>query len=115
MTPYPPRSPETTPFDTPKMQQVLARLRIQMPPETGVLAESFARQLFDREGSGYMAERDADRLAGLAAAAFGFLAAPRLPDPQVRVFNLEGEGGAAACTVIETLMRDRPFIVDTVQ
>ncbi len=54
--------------------------------------------------------------AALVASAFRFFAAPG-PDLRVRVFvpTYAHEGWDAPVTVIETIMGDRPFVVDTVR
>ena len=109
--------PDVALSETPKLQQVVARLRLKIPPDIGVLAEAFARQLFGRDGAAYLAERDADQLAALAGTAFQFVAQRTAAEPRVRVFNpvRARDGWEVPCTVIETVMHDRPFIVDTLR
>ena len=84
------------------------------PPPTPepVSVEVFARALY---GPGGATESDADALPRAASALAFFRERPT--PVKLRVFTPEGgrDGWSSPLTVIETLLDDRPFIVDTVR
>ena len=63
-------------------------------------------------GEAYAEELDVDAAATLAQHSFEFLAAAG-PVPRVRTYTVSGPAGEA--TVLETVLTDRSFIVDTIR
>jgi len=112
-------APPTAPaaVDAPKLAEVLAAVCRQVAPGDRPLAEAFARQLFDKAGAELLEADEIGALAGLALAGFRFVAERGVEEPRVRVFDpdLVDAGWQHPCTVIETLLSDRPFIVDTIR
>ncbi len=110
---------ERTPVasDPPALRAVLERMRAVLTPIERPLADAFTRLLFGKSGAEVLAGGDPQRWAAVAIDAFRFASGPGTDEPLVRVFNpdLERDGWDAAGTVIETRLRDRPFIVDTVR
>ena len=76
---------------------------------------TFARLLFAR-GGGYAEELAPEEAAALVASAFRFFSAPG-PELRVRAVTPEyaSDGWDASVSVIETVMPDRAFIVDTIR
>src|SRR5712692_3303600 len=104
--------PQTVITDAPKLVEVLDGVRSKVTPGERPLAEAFVRQLFDKAGAELLAEGAVGHLVALALAAVRFVIERSLEEPRVQVFEpvLAGDGWASPCTVIETLMGDRPFI-----
>jgi glutamate dehydrogenase len=109
--------PQAALADAPKLREVLDTVRSKLFPAERPLAEAFVRQLFDKSGTDALINAAAGYLAPMVTAAFRFVAESTLEEPRVRLFDpdLSREGWEAPCSVIETVMRDRPFIVDTIQ
>jgi glutamate dehydrogenase len=109
--------PQAALADPPKLRDVLEAVRGKLTPAERPLAEAFVRQLLDKSAADLLTDADIGYLAPMATAAFRFVAERTLEEPRVRVFDpdLSREGWEAPCSVIETAMRDRPFIVDTIQ
>jgi len=76
---------------------------------------TFARLLFARGGA-YAEELAPEEAAALVASAFRFLSAPG-PELRVRALTPDyaSEGWDAPVSIIETVMPDRAFIVDTIR
>ena len=76
---------------------------------------TFARLLFARGGA-YAEELAPEEAAALVASAFRFLSAPG-PELRVRALTPDyaSEGWDAPLSIIETVMPDRAFIVDTIR
>ena len=104
----------TKPTDAPALRTVIERIRELMTPTERSAAEIFARQLYGKGADEYLSEETEQTWAMLAARAFRFVAEAQREEPRVRVFNpeLSHDGWESPDTVIETNMRDRPFIVD---
>ena len=109
--------PQVVSADVPKLRQVLEAVRAKVTIGERPLAEAFACQLFDKDGAEFLDERDVSELAALAVVAFRFVAERGQEEPRVRVFDpdMTREGWGAPCSVVESILRDRPFIVDTIQ
>jgi len=87
---------------------------------TGVeqpLLAAFTRELLGKDGRAMLTERDDQHDTALVLAAFRFLIEPSSGQPRVRVVVPDETAPVAMAgrTVVETVMRDRPFIVDTIQ
>ncbi|GIW41554.1 MAG: NAD-glutamate dehydrogenase [Candidatus Binatia bacterium] len=78
--------------------------------------ELFAARLLERAPRDFLDRYGVERVEALSRAAFDFFAAPG-PRPRVRVYDpsYERDGWDAPVTVVETLLGDRPFVVDTVR
>jgi glutamate dehydrogenase len=102
--------------DLPKLRAVLDRIRAQVVPGERPVAEAFARQMLDRAAD-VLAEADVDVLAGIVTSAYEFVSERRTGEPHVRIFDPDtvNTGYTVPCTVVQTLMGDRPFIIDTVR
>ncbi|HEX7406506.1 MAG TPA: NAD-glutamate dehydrogenase domain-containing protein [Candidatus Binatia bacterium] len=109
--------PQTVSADVPKLRQVIEAVRAKVTAGERPLAEAFARQLFDKDGAEFLEEREVSELAAIAVVAFRFVVERSQGEPRVRVFDpdMTREGWAAPCSVVESILRDRPFIVDTIQ
>ncbi|HXQ23650.1 MAG TPA: NAD-glutamate dehydrogenase domain-containing protein [Candidatus Acidoferrales bacterium] len=109
--------PQAAVVDPPKLREVLDEVRTKVTPGERPLADAFVRQLFDKAGAELLADGQVPELAGLALAAFRFLTERSTEEPRVLAFDpdLVHDGWEVPCTVIQTVMRDRPFIVDTVR
>jgi len=109
--------PQAAVTDPPKLRDVLEAARSKLVPGERPLVESFIRQLFDKAGSDVLDTGAVPELAALAVTGCRFLAERTLQEPRVRVFDpdLTTHGWEASCTVVESAMRDRPFIIDTLR
>ncbi len=103
--------------DAPKLRGILDAVRTKVTPGDRSLIDAFVRQLFDKAGAELLESAAVGYLAALALGAFRFITERNTLEPRVLVFDpdLIDEGWETPGTVIETVMRDRPFIVDTVQ
>jgi len=103
--------------DTPKLRAVLDAVREKVAPGERALADAFVRQLFDKTGAELLDRDDVPQLTPLALATFRFVLERMTEEPRVAVFDpdLIHEGWETPCSVVQTLLRDRPFIVDTIQ
>ena len=81
------------------------------------LLHRFADKLFGKADPEFMETFDADSLLALAKAGLRQLQALDVDEVRVRVFNptYQAEGFEAPYTVVEVLLSDRPFIVDSVR
>src|SRR5438105_12696962 len=109
--------PQPVVTDASKLVEVLDVVRSRVTPGERPLAEAFVRQLFDKAGAELLAEGAVPQLADMALGACRFVIERSLDEPRVRVFEppLTDTGWRTGCTVVETLMGDRPFIVDTIR
>jgi glutamate dehydrogenase len=109
--------PSAVPADPPRLREVLEKVRTGLVPGERPVAEAFVRQLFDRGTSDVLAEAELHTLVGIALTAYRFASERRSEEPRVRVFDpdLVDGGWDAPCTVVQTLMGDRPFIIDTIR
>jgi glutamate dehydrogenase len=100
---------------TPEVVEELCRyLENSQQGDTRLLCD-FARIFFAKVPRHFLRERSTDDLVALTLGAFRFLAAPPAAPVQVQMVNPVDEGWAGPVTVIRTLVRDRPFIVDTIR
>lgn len=106
------QQPEPATVDSPKLRELLDRLRVTVAPGERVLAEGVARQWLQRSGAELLASHSVDDLVRLVLALFRFLQQSATEEPRVEAEPVPGEPGV---TLLRTWMRDRPFIVDTVQ
>jgi glutamate dehydrogenase len=101
----------------PGLREVLETIRPKFAPGERPLVEAVVRQLFDKAGADLLAEAELSALVGLALAAARSVLERKSEEPRVVVFDpdLIRGGWAMPCTVVQTLLRDRPFIVDTIR
>ena len=94
----------------------MAQLQLRVSPNERVLAEAFARELVGKAHALLADSSDPGRLAGMVVSAFGFLRQRGSAPLAVRVFTpqTERDGWSSPLTVVECVLDDRPFIVDTV-
>jgi len=109
--------PQALSTDAPKLRQLLDAVRNKVAPAERPLADAFVRQLFDKAGADLLAEAEVPELTPRALAAFRFIMERVSEEPRVIVFDpdLVYEDWQQPCTVVQTLMQDRPFIVDTIR
>jgi glutamate dehydrogenase len=101
--------------DPPALAALLAELNGRVPAAERSLCEVFAREFFAKAPAAVLAGGDPAALAALAASAFAFWRSRGTPSVAVRVLapQVEREGWHSPLTVIESVLDDRPFIVDT--
>ncbi len=99
-----------------RLARVLASFRGRFGSAEGERIAAFASALFGKDAGDYLSELGEDEAGTLAARAFRFFAEGG-PVPRVRVFTptFAVDGWEGTGTVVETVMPDRPFIVDTVR
>ncbi len=109
--------PQAVVADPPKLRDVLEAARGKLAPGERPLIESFIRQLFDKAGADVLDTGAVSELAAIAVTGCRFLLERNLQEPHVRVFDpdLTNHGWEASCTVVQSVMRDRPFIIDTIR
>jgi glutamate dehydrogenase len=102
--------------DSGGLPAVFDRLRQRFPADDHPLVDRFATALFANAQPPIEGEPDSAALAALAASAFSFYRARGRGPLALRVFTpmADRDGWTAPVTVIETVLDDRPFIVDTV-
>jgi len=100
--------------DPPALAELLAQLRERTLAEERAHAEAFARELFGKAPA-LLAAHDIVPLAAMAASAYGFLRSRGRSPLALRVFTPQAErdGWSSPLTVVESVLDDRPFIVDT--
>jgi glutamate dehydrogenase len=105
-----------TPGTSPQQRQLLDRVRDGLPPGERVGADAFSRLLLARAAPEFLERTSDEVVAALCGSAYRFLSQGGA-EPRVRVFNpeFERDGWDAPVTVVETLLADRPFVVDTVR
>src|SRR6185295_5383495 len=99
----------------PRLDRVLATIRARFgAPERDQIAR-FATALFGKDVD-YIEEIGEDAAAAAAAQAFRFFAAEGAV-PRVRAFvpTFGVNGWETPVAIVETVMPDRPFIVDTIR
>jgi len=106
----------STPTQARQRRELFDRVRDRVAPGERAAAEALARLLLARLTPDIAERLSEETLAALCAGAYEFVAPPA-EEPRVRVFNPEfaRDGWDAPVTVIETLVSDRPFVVDTVR
>lgn len=109
--------PPVAAAEAPKLRELLDAVRPQVLPGERSLLDAFTRQLFERAGTDLLAEASTSQLAAVVLSAFRLIAERSTDEPRVLAYDpdLTPAGWETPATVIETVMRDRPFIVDTVQ
>jgi glutamate dehydrogenase len=107
------RSEERT--DPPKLAQLLAELRVRLEPADRLAGEAFTRELVGKADALLTESSDMTQLAGMAGSAFAFLRQRGAAPLAVRIFTpqQDRDGWSSPLTVVETVLDDRPFIVDT--
>ena len=102
--------------DSAASERIAAAIRAQKPGTNAKAVAKLARALFSKEGDAYASELGERAAAAVATHAYGFLAGGG-PVPRVRVFtpSVAGTGWRGNGTVLESVMPDRPFIVDTIR
>ncbi len=103
-------APAAQPAD--RIASIVALIRARHTGSTGDAIATLATALFTKDGEVWAEEIGDEAAADLAHHGFEFLAAEG-PVPRVRTFGTSGPYGDA--TVLETVLTDRPFIVDTVR
>ncbi len=96
------------------VREVVEASRSQVVPGERTLAEPFVRLFAASAGAAGIDERE---LSALAMVAFRFLMERSADEPRLRVLSpdLAHEGWEAHGTVVQILLRDRPYIVETVR
>src|SRR5438093_5270084 len=104
------------PTGPPQHRQLLERLRSRIAPGERPLIESFVRLLLGRAATEYIERTSEEALIATCLSAYRFFASAG-QEPRVRVVNPEfsRDGWDAPITLVETVVSDRPFIVDTVR
>ncbi len=95
-----------------RLARIVARVRERHPGSEGEAIATLATALFSKDGEAWAEELGDDAAATLAFESFGFLAAAG-PARRVRTFATSSAAGDA--TILETVMTDRSFIVDTIR
>ncbi|HYD48417.1 MAG TPA: hypothetical protein VEB21_08725, partial [Terriglobales bacterium] len=110
----PQAAPAPRPAEPEPIEPVVDQTRERVAPGERALAEAFVRQFATAPGA--EALEDAE-LSALAMVAFRFVSDRSAEEPRLRVFDadLAHEGWSSAGTVIQVAMRERPFIVSTIQ
>ena len=104
-------------IEDPKLRALLDLVRGSVPAGERALADVFARYWCERGGDAWMASLRIPDLAAVILAAFRFLMERSTEEARVSVLNpdVARDGWETAGTVVQTLVHDRPFIVDTVR
>jgi glutamate dehydrogenase len=102
--------------DPPVLQQLLGHLANRVSGTERPLVEAFARELFGKATALLLESADTAWAVDLALDGFRFVFLRGNRPIVVRVFapTRPGSGAEAATAVVETILDDRPFIVDTV-
>jgi glutamate dehydrogenase len=88
----------------------------ELPARERPLAAAFTRHLFERAGADLLTTLPLARLVRIALSTYSFATAPGDRELRVRVLDVgpAEAGWDGPLTVVQTLLRDRPFIVDTI-
>ena len=99
-----------------RLARIVEAVRARHPRADGDAIAALAAALFSKDGEAYASELGDDGAAALVVRVFPFLAAEGSV-PRVRIFTprTEADGWPSEATVLETVMPDRPFIVDTIR
>jgi glutamate dehydrogenase len=102
--------------DPAALVQLFDLLRERVAPSERSRAEAFARELFGKAHALLAETGDLGSLAAMTTGAFAFLRDRGRSPIAVRLFTPrpERDGWASPLTVVETIIEDRPFIVETV-
>ncbi|MGH7787497.1 MAG: NAD-glutamate dehydrogenase domain-containing protein, partial [Candidatus Binatia bacterium] len=97
--------------------QLLERVAERLPAEERPLAEAFARALFADADLPLDGSTDATAAVAVAAGGYAFLRDRGAAPLALRVFTpqMARDGWESSLTVVEAVLDDRPFIVDTVR
>ena len=101
--------------DPPALAQLLAQLRERVAADDRANAEAFARELLGRAHAVLASADDSAPLAAMTASAYGFLRARGRSPMALRLITpaVERDGWNSPLTVVESVLDDRAFIVDT--
>lgn len=106
------REPRGT--ELPVLSRFLSRLRERSAPEHHAVLEAFARELFGRELPMLQEAADLDPFVNQTIDAFRFLRNRGNQPCVVRAFSARGSDSGTEVVIVETVLDDRPFIVDTI-
>ncbi len=107
---------DATPAVPVDMLPLLDAVTGHVPARERPLAAAFTRHLFEKAGADLLTALPLAHLVRIALSTYRFATTRGTEEPRVRVLSI---GAAEAdwdgpLTVIQTLLRDRPFIVDTI-
>lgn len=110
----PPAEPpaSSTGDESGQLRLVLEELRKRVAPGERVLVEGLTRQWLQRSGADLLTHEAPEDVVELVHEVFRFLQQPAKEEPRVEVVP---DSRQAKVFLVRTWMRDRPFIVDTVQ
>jgi glutamate dehydrogenase len=105
------------PSTDPKLHELRHIVRNRVAPGERAFADAFVVHLFDKAGANICAAGQVAQLSAAVLSVFRFVLEPTLDEPRVAVFDpdLIQDGRETPGTVVDTCMRDRPFIVDTIR
>lgn len=97
----------------PEAREIVTSARAQVPAGERSLAENFVRHFLEALAG----EVEHAELRLLAMAAFRFVMVREGEEPRIRVFDpsVAADGWESPGTAVQVLMRDRPFVVETVR
>lgn len=97
-----------------KLQQHIAQ---KMPSSDADFLRQLSGQLFEKASNDFLESFDAEGMMAMTLGALRSLEARKSTPLMVRVFNptVEADGWSCPHTVVEIIMDDRPFIVDSVR
>ncbi len=109
------RDRTTESSDPPALARLLFQLRDRVSAAEQPLIEAFGRALFAKASPALLDSADLDPLVGMSANAFRFLCRRGTEPIALRMYRPEKgrDGWSSADTVVEAVLDDRPFIVDT--
>ena len=109
------RDRTTESSDPPALARLLFQLRDRVSAAEQPLIEAFGRALFAKASPALLDSADLDPLVGMSANAFRFLCRRGTEPIALRLYRPEKgrDGWSSADTVVEAVLDDRPFIVDT--
>jgi glutamate dehydrogenase len=101
--------------DPPGLVELLNQVRTRVAPTARAHAEAFARELVGKAHVLLAEASDVEPLAGMVASAFAFLLHRGGAPMALRVFapQAQRDGWSSPLAVVESVVDDRPFIVDT--
>ncbi len=104
-------------IEDPKVRALLDLVRGSVAAAERPLIDALARHWCERGGEEWLASGRIPDLAAILLSAFRFLAERSTEESRVAVLDPEQarDGWEMSATVVQTLVRDRPFIVDTVR